>query len=135
MQRRSIASGAAQQYCGHAWTTVPSFSVSCRIKPDAEPSRARLASTVTLLPLEASNAGLSTLRLRKKPGGGPSNDQRSTCAGVVDVDEHVDVRVAPVELGKSARSRDHLVEVEHGRHVVVSPGGAGSEQNESEDSG
>src|SRR5262249_10907939 len=69
--------GDSQQFCGQAETTVPSVSVTCRINPDREPLRARLASTVTLVLSEPSNAGFSTLRLRKKPGGGPSNDQRS----------------------------------------------------------
>jgi len=32
-----LASSASQQFCGHADTTVPSFSVNWRIKPDAEP--------------------------------------------------------------------------------------------------
>src|SRR6185436_19277945 len=39
-----------QQFCGHAETSLPFGSVIVRRSPQAEPSRARLASNVTGLP-------------------------------------------------------------------------------------
>src|SRR5947208_7279610 len=68
----------AQQFCGHADTTFPSGSVMTRSRPHREPSLARLASAVTVLPTAASTSVRLIFRTRKKLGGGPSSDQVAT---------------------------------------------------------
>src|SRR5881409_1140720 len=67
--------GALQQFCGHADTTFPSGKVMTRNSPEREPSLARLASAVTVLPRAVSTSLLLMSRARKKLGGGPSSDQ------------------------------------------------------------
>src|SRR5262245_31790452 len=81
MQESPLAVGydrPAQQFCGHADTTFPSGSVMTRRSPAREPSLARLASAVTVLPTAASTSLRLIFRTRKKLGGGPSSDQLAT---------------------------------------------------------
>ena len=41
-----------------------------------------------------------------------------------DIDDELDVRIAPIGFGQSAGGVDAIVEVEQGRHVVMRSGDA-----------